>query len=180
MGTRNHGFVKDEPARKGDVPMRPVMSAYARDTPSTDLPLSYLHETEEHAYLAPRVLGYNTGEVILECQKENYYDALGKYSEEHKVEAMKRPNLCYESTVKLKKKPKIKSGRKIKKERSGGCCLAVCLVLVGLLAASAFGLGLLQFLGILKCAGSSNSQGETLYHFEGTVVVIVPNLEVQG
>ncbi|XP_065060720.1 uncharacterized protein LOC135687984 isoform X3 [Rhopilema esculentum] len=161
MGTRNHGFVKDELARKGDVPMRPVMSAYARDTPSTDLPLSYLHETEEHAYLAPRVLGYNTDEVILECQKENYYDALGKYSEEHKVEAMKRPNLCYESTVELRKKPKIKSGKKGKREKSGGCCLAVCLVLVGLLAASAFGLALLQFFGILKCAGSSNSQGAT-------------------
>eukprot|EP00794_Sanderia_malayensis_P014996 gene14996-16543_t len=133
----------------------PISSYAIKDTPFIVNPLDseYL---PEHTYLAPRVAGYNTDEVIQKCQRENVYDALGKYHGDcgHGGEAMRKANLVYESSAVVQKKPRRKSGPKSKRN---GCCVVLCLIIIGLLALGAFVVTLLQFFGMLKCGQYSTS-----------------------
>ena len=160
MGTRNSGFTEDQFNRTEVVV---PMSTYAKDTPITDAVGNYL--TPDHTYLAPRLPGYNTDDVILQCKQENVYDALGKYSADHKVraEALKKTNLCYEQATQFQKRPAETKSNLLKgnaKTGKHGCCLPFFLVVIGLLSAASFTFTLFQYFGKLKCGQSAERVGE--------------------
>ena len=164
MGTRNPAYSDDHLGRT-DISLGPMMSSYAKDTPITDPALSYSHEDPEHTYLAPRIPGYNTDDVILQCKERNIYDALGKYSTDHKVEAMKRKNLCYESTQVARRPKEPKSSASRGKKRSH-CCLVFILVLVCFIASGALTVTFLQYFGILKYKENNTATGEYNFNHE--------------
>ena len=161
MGTRNPAYTEDQ-FNPANFQMRPVqMSSYAKDTPINDPAMLYHQgETPEHTYLAPRIPGYNTDDVILQCKKENVYDALGQYRDEHKVEAMKKRNLCYETTQVSKRPVEPKSFQPRGKKRKYRRCLPFLLFLIGILSLGAFTITLLQYFGILKFKGAASTSGE--------------------
>lgn len=162
MGTRNSGFTEDQFNR---TEVAVPMSTYAKDTPITDAAGDYL--APEHTYLAPRLPGYNTDDVILQCKQENVYDALGMYSDEHKVraaEAMKKSNLCYEQATQFqKKRPTETKSNLLKgegKKGKCGCCLPFFLAVIGILSAASFAFTLFQYFGKSKCGQCAERVGE--------------------
>ena len=160
MGTRNPGYTED-PYCHGDISMRQITNVYANDTPVIDPPFSYHREPQDHTYLAPRLTGYNTDDVIGRCKKENVYDALGRYREEHSAEAMRKKNVCYEESTQFRKRPiQPKSFRPKQRRKSSGCCIPFVLFFFGIISLGALAVTLLQYFGILACIGAASTTGE--------------------
>ena len=166
MATRNPAYT-DTDLYHTNIPMRPVMSSYAKDTPITAPPLSYNDGSPDHTYLSPQqtymqpiMPGYNTDDVISQCKKHNIYDALGKYSDEHKVDAMRKRNACYESTQFRERTDEHKSIRSRSKKKGNRFCLYFILFLLGFISLGTLTVALLQYFGILNCKGGNATAGE--------------------
>jgi len=172
MSTRNPAYTSDY-GGSTELQMNPIMSTYAKDTPIIDPALSYTHDEPEHTYLAPRIPGYNTDDVILQCKKENVYDALGKYSDVHKVEAMKKANLFYEPTqVRGRPLDKNTAHRPTSRKRKNRYCLPLLLLLISIISLGAFAVTLLQYFGMLKCKGNSSNDGASIGKISATTGTI--------
>ena len=172
MGTRNIGYTEEQidmyqPPHQPPPGVPIPMSTYAMmNTPiDTD---QINPELPEHTYLAPRVPGYNTDADISVYQRENVYDALGIYIKEHQftesAEAMKKANMLYQTQeISLKKRSNEygaeSNRRRPSKGSKHGCCMPFFMVVIGLLAAGAFVVTLLQFFGMLKCGAKVGSSG---------------------